>query len=160
MDAVRKISRDLGPVLIKWPNDVITPQGKLAGILIQTVNRHTIFGIGINTFDDKTCESINRTMTGMKADNCHITSDDRRIDLMIEIINGLAHSIEELREYGYPHFKPTIERRLAWKDQEVVISLEGHETSGILKGTLDNGLLLLMTPEGESHHISGTLRLK
>jgi len=40
-------------IFIKWPNDLLLENKKLAGILIETVGNTFVVGIGINTFDAK-----------------------------------------------------------------------------------------------------------
>lgn len=39
---------NLGKVRLKWPNDVLLNDGKVAGILLQLVGRHVVIGIGVN----------------------------------------------------------------------------------------------------------------
>ncbi len=40
-------------VSIKWPNDLIHHNDKIAGILVEKYDNSLLIGIGINTFDDK-----------------------------------------------------------------------------------------------------------
>ena len=41
---------DGADVLLKWPNDVVIPEGKAAGLLVETVDGVVVAGMGINLF--------------------------------------------------------------------------------------------------------------
>lgn len=47
-DSLNKFSAE--PIKIKWPNDCLTAEGKVAGILIERNEKFAVIGVGINFF--------------------------------------------------------------------------------------------------------------
>ena len=48
VEAVRLFTPDGAPLLLKWPNDLLLGDGKLAGILLERSGDRVIVGVGVN----------------------------------------------------------------------------------------------------------------
>ncbi len=148
---VRALESQAGvDTLIKWPNDILLNDRKLAGILIQTIDGHTIIGTGINTFSDE--------KKGNNPDiaNIHLPSLDRRIDLMIETVNNLKKNIDLLKSSGFNRMKEDVSSKLAWHGEKVRLENGNLNIEGIFNGIDDEGRVII--GEGQPGAISGTLR--
>lgn len=132
---------------IKWPNDVLTENGKIAGILIEnslSVNcvKHSIIGIGLNVnqteFNELKATSI-KLETGM-------FSTIKEIAFML--INELNIRFEQLKKGNFDALKQEYHERL-WKiNQEVTFLRNGVEEKGVILGTDAIGKLELQTQKG------------
>ena len=140
-----------GQLQVKWPNDVILNQKKLAGSLIEVQAEangscSAIIGIGLNvnmTEDKK--HQITQTWTSLKNElNCYI---DRNL-LCSSLINNLMDYLRRFESYG---LSPFIEE---WKSMDCLynqhISLKSFNTNlhGLVKGINHTGHLLLELADG------------
>ena len=67
VNLAEEFSKINSKVKVKWPNDLMTSEGKLSGILIETVKYagrfYLVFGIGVNLFPNcELEEQINRNI--------------------------------------------------------------------------------------------------
>lgn len=89
-DAVRRLG---ARAAVKWPNDVLIPPGKLAGILIERTGDPpvAVIGIGINV-DLRSCELPVPTATSLAIAGIQVT----RAELLGQVLRALDGRLGEL----------------------------------------------------------------
>lgn len=132
---------------IKWPNDLLTDNGKIAGILIEnslsvSTVKYSVIGIGLNVnqteFNDLRATSI-KLETG-------VFSNVKEIAFIL--VNELNTRFEQLKTGNFDILKQEYHQRL-WKiNQKVTFLRNGVEERGILLGTDEIGKLELQTKNG------------
>lgn len=137
-EAIKNISHSCD-ISIKWPNDVLLFEKKVAGILIeQTDNDMVIIGIGVNLGIHPSQEETSYESTDLMSHNINIT----REKLLSEYLSCFDKNYELcLDDFGLvrekwlglaSHINEKIKARLKDKVEE-----------GIFKGIDEQGLLLL-----------------
>ncbi|MEK6731022.1 MAG: biotin--[acetyl-CoA-carboxylase] ligase [Pseudomonadota bacterium] len=135
---------------IKWPNDIMWQQRKLAGILIETTKTDVVIGIGINVELPKTV-SIDQPwidlfeITGQSLD---------RNQIIGQLINQLFISLNLFYQEGAVAFRDEWNRFDILKEQFVTMHSPNRLISGIAKGINENGQLLIKTAPDAEHTIT------
>jgi BirA family biotin operon repressor/biotin-[acetyl-CoA-carboxylase] ligase len=135
---------------LKWPNDLLLNNAKLAGILIEGGQAKAgdstwmIIGVGVNL---RNTEKIEASLdNGLRASSLsQITDSLPDIEyLWLKLIASLEYHLTEFDLHG---FKPCMESWMKWdayRDQAVCISGAGKDAIyGITKGVDESGALLL-----------------
>ena len=135
---------------LKWPNDLLLNNAKLAGILIEGGQAKAgdstwmIIGVGINLRNTEKIES--NLANGLRASSLSQMTDSLPdIEyLWLKLIASLEYHLTEFDLHG---FKPCMESWMKWdayRDQAVCISGTGKDAIyGITKGIDESGALLL-----------------
>lgn len=130
--------------IIKWPNDILTSQGKIAGILIENGIKggsifHTIIGIGVNVnqirfpdFPVKATSLAQETGNSMDPDLLAEILSKKILERYRQLIGGTENLMKE--EYL---------KHLYMIDQPALFSSAGKEFSGVIRGISDFGELLV-----------------
>lgn len=133
---------------LKWPNDILAGDRKLAGILISSAIQqglidHAIVGIGVNlAFDSKRSEST------IALDDIPGTSIRTAEPLLLQILQALEPRYDGLRS-GDAHLALRGWReRLAYLGATVALADGPRRQTGIVRGIDLSGALLLDTAEG------------
>lgn len=158
-------------VLIKWPNDVLSFTGKLAGILIETKRVSTlssdakegsqliVIGVGIN---------VNRPDTGA-FENASYLGDNagRRLvleDVAAAVINGLlgSYRLWEARGCSFESFVPEYSKHMALINGEVCVrnALGDEIARGTVEGIDEKGRLVLSGASGKEAITAGEVTLR
>jgi BirA family biotin operon repressor/biotin-[acetyl-CoA-carboxylase] ligase len=152
---------------LKWPNDLLLNNAKLAGILIEGGQSKAgdptwmIIGIGINLRNAEVIEASLDTglKVGALAQLTKILPDTEY--LWLKLIASLEHSLTEFDVHG---FKPCQERWMNWdayRDQAVSISGAGKDpVYGIAKGVDETGALLLQQENKTIAILAGDVSLR
>jgi len=155
-------------VSLKWPNDLIHHDRKLAGVLCQLEPRGdhpvAIAGIGLNAnFPASALGSALRqpatTMLDILGKEVHLQT------LRIALIARLQYRLTQFDRAGLTPVSHALRRRLAWRGRDVVIDMPDHTTlRGNLIGLDFDGHLLIRTHDdrrgvqsltvGEIRHLS------
>lgn len=152
---------------LKWPNDILINQAKLAGILVEggqtTPNDPTwmIAGVGINLSG----QSIEATNSGYGVANLNdLFSSEQPIDrekLWKAISHNLIEQFGLLNESGFTVFKDDWNEWNAFKNQAVNLSQDGQVIStGKFIGINDDGALLIETDNQIKTVHNGELSLR
>ena len=130
---------------IKWPNDILSADKKICGVLIENVIKHNAFyasviGIGLN---------VNQTTFGNlpKASSLKVISGKTfdLNELAISIINNLEKSLEQLKDGAYDAIKAEYEMHLFRKNKPSTFKdAEGVMFSGFIKGVSKSGHLQVL----------------
>lgn len=135
---------------LKWPNDLLLNNAKLAGILIEGGQAKAgdstwmIIGVGINLRNAEKIES--NLDNGLRASSLsQITDSLPDVEyLWLKLIASLERRLTEFDLHG---FKPCMESWMKWdayRDQAVCISGAGKDAVyGITRGVDESGALLL-----------------
>ena len=161
--ACRRALADIGlDVNIKWPNDLVVANDKLAGILIETarVENKTvaIIGIGINFVLPKEVENATSVQALFQTASKQGVSVEALLNAVLAQLDAL------LNEYAQNGFASCIgEYNAANRDtnRPVLLLQEGrivHE--GVVKGVDAQGALRLLTDKGEKTIVSGEISLR
>lgn len=132
------------PLLVKWPNDLIYDNQKLAGILIEMQAEsngisHAVIGIGLNV-NMLHEDDIHQAWTSLRKMTGHYIDRDQ---LSIHLINTLLNDLATFEEKGLDHF---IEE---WKavdylaNKTITIKNGEHKIHGRYRGVSPLGHLLL-----------------
>ena len=161
--ACRRALADIGlDVNIKWPNDLVVANDKLAGILIETarVENKTVavIGIGINFVLPKEVENATSVQALFQ------TASKQGVSVKTLLNAVLAQLDALLNEYAQNGFASCVgEYDAANRDtgRPVLLLQEGrivHE--GVVKGVDAQGALRLLTDNGEKTIVSGEISLR
>ena len=161
--ACRRALADIGlDVKIKWPNDLVVANDKLAGILIETarVENKTVavIGIGINFVLPKEVENATSVQALFQ------TASKQGVSVKTLLNAVLAQLDALLSEYAQNGFASCVgEYNAANRDTDrpVLLLQEGrvvHE--GVVKGVDAQGALRLQTDKGEKTIVSGEISLR
>ena len=161
--AVRAALRSVGlaKVALKWPNDVLLEDRKLAGVLIEMCGargREAVVGVGINIGG---AAALRAQLPEPIADVAEHLPDASRNGLLAALLNELVDAAERFAAYGFAPFVPEWERAHRHQNQAVAIIGPGGETvTGIALGVSADGALRLRTATGVVTFISGEVSLR
>ena len=153
-------------VRLKWPNDLVTPRGKLGGILIEMRAEsggpvHVVIGIGLNVLLDADARAAVRA-TGNEADDlrAHGEPVPGRNEIVAAVLARLIPALELFPRAGFAPHLPDWHERDALRDREVRIENGGEITRGMARGIDAHGALLVETPAGLRRFISGEVSVR
>jgi BirA family biotin operon repressor/biotin-[acetyl-CoA-carboxylase] ligase len=162
--------RELGAadVSLKWPNDLITPRGKLGGILIEMRAEasgpvHVVIGIGLNVRLDESARAAVAETGNVADDLCHAQSSGRTPDRNAVVAALLRYLLPALEVFPRDGFTPYL---AAWNeydalfDRGVRVDNAGECTRGVARGVDAHGALLVETPGGVHRFISGEVSVR
>lgn len=161
--ACRRALADIGlDVKIKWPNDLVVANDKLAGILIETarVDNKTVavIGIGINFVLPKEVENATSVQALFQ------TASKQGVSVKTLLNAVLAQLDALLNEYAQNGFASCVgEYNAANRDtNRPVLLLQERRVvhEGVVKGVDAQGALRLQTDKGEKTIVSGEISLR
>lgn len=130
-----KVFLDL-PLEIKWPNDIISVNKKLAGILCERVNEYTVIGVGININDKSFDDEISHKATSMYL----LSGKEYKVK---EVFKALVKAFEntfEKYDYGFTKEALTKYKRLC---ANIGKNVRAKDFSGVAVDVLENGSLTI-----------------
>ena len=143
---------------IKWPNDLLVGERKLAGILCEMKTdgeevHHLVTGIGVNVNMTGMDDSISATATSIAIET---GGTYFRPVLAAYIIEELESAYDSwLAATGLEPFMADWEERSLLRGLEVSISTPGGELTGVAEGLAPSGALRLRTGDGLEEIFSG-----
>ena len=146
---------------LKWPNDVLLNESKLAGILLEMSGEpqglcHVVIGIGINVALPNVVESINQPFISL----FDINQSFSRNRLCAQLLNQLALMMPEFSEEGFEPFCKEWSRYDAYADQAVQLVSGDRRQVGVAKGVNNKGALLLSCQNNIKEIYAGELSLR
>jgi BirA family biotin operon repressor/biotin-[acetyl-CoA-carboxylase] ligase len=134
-------------VVLKWPNDVLIADRKVAGILAQVHAAHLILGFGVNVNAEVPPE-LNRA-----------TSVARELKRAVDLNQILTTIVVQFDSYydallNGRRFTQPWARRLITVGREVDVIIAARTVHGVAVGVADDGALLVRRADGilESFH--------
>lgn len=150
-------------VSLKWPNDVLLNERKLAGVLIELVPgarpAAAVIGIGLNL----------RRPRGMPDDLCRTAAAlidaaaplSATGELLARLLTALHAALSSFAGSGFSPFREEWQVRHAFNDRTVhLLSDFSEPLEGICRGVDFDGALLLDTRDGRQRIISGEVSLR
>ena len=157
-------SFSIGNVSLKWPNDILFDNKKLAGVLIELRGEiigpsFVIIGIGINfKLSDYIKSSLKQIATDLFSITC--VCFDRNLifgSLLLELRNILP----VFEEYGFSFFKNEWSSYHAYEGQPVsLIAPNGSVVEGTVDGVIDDGSICLITSTGRHTYQVGDISVR
>ena len=149
---------------LKWPNDVLVDNAKLAGILIDVIGESTgpcsvIIGIGINVaIPENAAAEIDQRWTDLR----RLTGREAisRNRLAAAVLDHTIAAIEEFERSGLPPFLEEWRRYDVVQDRQISLRLPNEVIQGRACGVDSGGALLVETSSGQRRFASGEVSLR
>jgi len=146
---------DLNPV-IKWPNDVLLENKKIAGILAQTSIRGNTFqglvlGIGVNLNFEKTdMGKIDRPATSL---NLVLGKKIDRDEFLKSLLERFFEDYDEFLNTGFDFIKHDYVKRAYFLGNTITVNTYKSEIRGIAKRIADDGSLVIISENSSEETI-------
>ncbi len=148
--AVRDVLAAIQPLArLKWPNDIVTPEGKLAGLLVEadgeaTGPLHVVVGVGINVVDcPSTCQSDEGPAGMAPVSLADAGAHPSRNELAAKLLESIFHALEQFNDHGFTPFIDRWQQADAYHGRPVVVVAGQQRCEGIARGIREDGALLL-----------------
>jgi BirA family biotin operon repressor/biotin-[acetyl-CoA-carboxylase] ligase len=164
--AMMRVLRELGvkEVGLKWPNDVVDGQGKLAGILIEAQGdmlgpSAVVIGIGLNLrLPEMVAQQIGQPVSDLARVMAVMPERNRLLALLLQ---ALADVLAEFTQRGFVGLRDEWERYHLYQGRKVCMSLpDGSRPVGIVRGVTDDGALRVETQHGVQVFNAGEISLR
>lgn len=156
-DAIAKLLPDRA-VLVKWPNDVLVGDKKIAGILVEsaiagTKVEHVVVGIGINVHTRHFPDELAAIATSLALEGASGVS---RTALLEDVVERLDHDVEHVVHRGLGLVHARLSKCDALRGR--ALDLDG---GGVGEGIDLDGRLLVRKPDGTLVRLaSGEVRVR
>lgn len=163
--ALVRTLRELGAteVMVKWPNDVLWRQHKLAGVLIEVQGAAdgpsaAVIGVGINVrLDEPTRARIDQPVADLTDAGVPL----QRNRILAQVLSELAGVLAAFAARGFSPLRAEWEGYHLLAGQPVWVKLSDEETVGaVVAGVDDEGALLAQTAAGLRRFQSGDVSLR
>ncbi len=155
---------DVKDAQLKWPNDVLGAQGKLAGILVEAQGdmlgpSAVVIGIGMNLSLPHT---VSRHIGQPVANLADMTAAlPERNHLFAVLLRELHGVLQEFAARGFAALRMEWESDHAWHNRPVQLQLpDGASVTGIARGVTEEGALQLETKQGMLRFNVGEISLR
>lgn len=163
--ALARALEDLGiaGVSLKWPNDVLLNERKLAGVLIELVPGAgppaAVIGIGMNLRRPRGMpEDLCRTAAALIDADVPLSASG---ELLARLLTALHAALTSFAGSGFSPFREAWMIRHAFSDRAVhLLSDYSEPLEGVCRGVDADGALLLETGDGTQRIISGEVSLR
>jgi len=160
--ALREIGvQDAG---LKWPNDVLLPQGKLAGILLEAQGdmlgpSAVVIGIGLNlALSAEMKQQIDQSAGDLAS--CGIPLQERNRVFGV-LLKNLVTMLREFSVQGFAPLRAEWEGYHRWQNRNAILLMpDGKAVEGEIRGVTDDGALRMMTAQGERIFNAGDISLR
>lgn len=146
------------PAWVKWPNDVLVAEGKLAGILAEYGGRKEswlVMGLGVNLSEAPSTEEEGLLPSAAWSQQAKAPDPS---ELESRILAGLDRLWPERALNPLPDIRPEIERMMWMRGREVTAPVGRRLVRGVVEGLDDLGHLRLYGPDGTMTLDSGEAR--
>jgi BirA family biotin operon repressor/biotin-[acetyl-CoA-carboxylase] ligase len=149
---------------LKWPNDVVTAQGKLAGILLEAQGdmlgpSTVVIGIGLNLrLPPAVAANIGQPVASLA--DLSEPLPERNL-LLALLLQELADMLCSFAADGFAAVRAEWQNHHAQQDRPVRLSLpDGSAVAGIARGVSDSGALQMETAQGMRVFNAGEISLR
>jgi BirA family transcriptional regulator, biotin operon repressor / biotin---[acetyl-CoA-carboxylase] ligase len=155
---------DIDSAQLKWPNDVLVDNQKLAGILIDLQGdmdgpSAAVIGVGINVDLPKpVLQRIDQPAIDIKH------ASNREIDqshLLGTVLKHLAETLQNFEQHGFVGLREEWLAHHAYQHKGVRMLLpDGRDVEGVVTGVAEDGILLVETALGLQRFSAGEISLR
>lgn len=147
------------PVTIKWPNDMLIDEQKVAGILNEvtiqgTLLQQAIIGIGVNVNNRRFPPSLPRAISILQASATLLEPEK----LVKQLCHHIELAYEHLRAGQFSLIDKAYHTHLFLKGAYQLYKAKGQTFVGAIEKVDDDGRLILKTPGGSKSFAHGTIR--
>lgn len=161
-DAIRTTGLD---ARLKWPNDVIISDKKVAGILLDISAQadqinYAVIGIGINANVDSSAISARLdgiNITSISDELGHAVS---RLDLTRSLLENIERYYVEMGQQGAHTILEEWKKRSDMLGCKVTVVQDNKMIHGVAADVNDDGSLLLQTDRGDISVVSGDIHVR
>ena len=165
--AVRDALARFAPqVRLKWPNDIVTPAGKLAGLLVDVEGEtggplKAVLGVGVNVAATPVLPASDDVAAPLPP-TCLAAEGGLpdRNRLAAALLEGLMDSLVEFTLHGFAPFADRWRRWDAYAGQRVEVAAGDRRRSGVARGITADGALLLEVGDELQSVYSGDLSVR
>ena len=136
---------------LKWPNDILLNDKKVAGVLIETTIsgrqlKHAVIGVGINLahVDEDFPQDVRCSATSLLLYTGQMIAADRLLETMTAEFNALYPCLSQDQGRSAKLIQEWLEN-CSHLNKPVVISVDSSSIHGIFCGVNENGQALVMT---------------
>lgn len=147
---------------LKWPNDVLINNCKVAGILLELVGDpadlcHVIIGIGVNLNMIASHQVIDQQWTSLALET---GKQIDRTEFAQRILESLDLYLVQQKKHGFSSLKDEWLSLHAWQGRQVVLSAGNEQVQGRICGIGDKGEVCLLVDGQERLFVGGELSLR
>lgn len=161
--AVMQTLRELGvsSAGLKWPNDVLVGQKKIAGILLELVGDpadvcHVVLGVGINA-NMRSADEVDQEWTSVRLETGK-TVDRNELAARLSLV--LKSYLDRHQTSGFPAIQEEWEQNHLWQGRAVSLIAGVNRIDGVVVGIDRQGALRLMVDGAERVYSGGELSLR
>lgn len=141
---------------LKWPNDLLVNNRKIAGILLELLGDpadicHVVVGVGVNVNMQLTPEGIDQPWTSMHNECGHLVD---RTALVAGLSAHLADYLERHKREGFSALREEWEASHLWQGRQVNLTAGVQQFHGRVLG-IDGAGALRLSVDGEERTYSG-----
>ncbi|MCU1784512.1 bifunctional biotin--[acetyl-CoA-carboxylase] ligase/biotin operon repressor BirA [Pseudomonas sp. 13B_2.1_Bac1] len=146
---------------LKWPNDVLVGQKKIAGILLELVGDpadicHVVLGIGINV-NMQRADEVDQQWTSVQLET---GAPVNRNVLVAQLGLQLQSYLDRHRAAGFAALQAEWEQSHAWQGKAVSLIAGVNQVDGVVLGVDGQGALRLSVDGVEKIYSGGELSLR
>ena len=149
---------------LKWPNDVLLPEGKLAGILLEAQGdmlgpSAVVIGVGMNlSLPDVARKQIDQPVSDLVS--CGVSLQERNRVLAV-LLRHLVSVLQAFASHGFAALRPEWESYHRLQQCAAIVHLpDGARIDGIVLGVDDEGALRMRTQQGIQVFHAGEISLR
>ena len=149
---------------LKWPNDILINQQKLAGILIELQGdmegpSTAVIGVGINLqLPETLLQKIDQPVTDLNQILAHTVNPNA---LMATLLKHLVDVLLTFERTGFDELRDEWTKHHAYHQQAVrMLMPDGSEVTGVVQAISENGSLIVETANGLQKFMSGEISLR
>lgn len=132
------------PARLKWPNDLLIGDAKVAGVLLERQGDDVVIGFGVNVASAP--DIPGRRTTSLTA--CGLSST--RDDLLDRMVASVLATLAWWREHGTAAMSARWQDRAHAPGSRITVTLPSENSvAGIFEGLTDDGTLRLRLPSGD-----------
>jgi len=147
-DAVDALLPKQSKAVLKWPNDVLVNDGKIAGILVENLGEAQIIGVGLNILETpRNAPYKTTTLVGAGG----IATVDGARDILLD---RFAAHLAAWTEHGFEPIRAAWLTRAHPTGTPLRASLGGRTEEGLFAGLDPDGAMLLDTPDGRKRIVA------
>lgn len=151
-------------ICLKWPNDILHDNSKLAGILVELRGKidgpaFAVIGIGINFHLPLLIKShIQQKATDLL--QCTGKVFDRN-EILSALLVQLYIVLSDFEKYGFSYFKNEWMSYHAYQGKNVTLLFPDNKSVvGVVDDVNNDGSICLITPNGKQSYITGNISMR